>query len=43
MREHAVMSPQFHANAPGTYKPKVTFFADNAATAAKKTTLTVSP
>ena len=33
----------FHANAPGTYRPKVTFFADNAPTAAKRRTLTVSP
>lgn len=33
----------FHANAAGTYRPKVTFFADNAPTAAKRRTLTVSP
>ena len=33
----------FHANLAGTYKPKVTFFAENAATAAKVFTLEVAP
>ena len=33
----------FHANAPGTYKPKVTFFAENAPTKSKLATLTVNP